>query len=187
MADPIRRALGMGAALAMALAPAKPRAAVKQGATAHDFTLPGIEGGPIAMKDFAGKPVLVVNTASFCGFTYQYEGLQRLYDRYHERGLVVLGVPSNDFRQEKGSAAEVKSFCETTFGVEFPMTDILSVSGRNAHPLFAWFAQQKGPPRWNFTKYLVAPDGTLAGMWGSTTDPDSRTITTAVERLLPGA
>jgi len=187
MVDVVRRALSLGAVLAVAIAPSRPEAQVREGGSAHEFTLPGIEGGVIEMKAFAGKPVLVVNTASFCGFTYQYEALQKLHDRYHARGFTVIGVPSNDFYQEKRSDAEVKAFCETSFGIDFPMSSITTVTGRNATPLFAWFAKVKGAPRWNFTKYLVAPDGSLAGRWGSTTDPDDKAIVGAIERFLPAA
>ena len=137
------------------------------------------------MSDWAGRPVLVVNTASLCGFTPQYEALQTLYDRYRDAGLVVLAVPSNDFRQELGSAEEVKDFCELTFGLDLPMTDILSVRGRDAHPFYRWLSDEHGfEPRWNFYKVLIGPDGTPAGAWGSRTKPLSGAITDPIEAFL---
>ena len=115
---------------------------------AHGFAFTSIEGEALPMAGFAGRPVLVVNTASMCGFTYQYAALQRLWAAYRERGLVVLGVPSNDFDgQEPGSAAEIKTFCEVNFDVDFPLTEKVRVKGDASHPLFAWLGQQLGPRR----------------------------------------
>ncbi|MEM6974424.1 MAG: glutathione peroxidase [Pseudomonadota bacterium] len=160
--------------------------AAASAASAHAFGFEGIDGGDITLGDFAGRPVLVVNTASRCGFTYQYDQLQALYDRFRERGLVVLGVPSDDFNQELGTEADVKHFCEVNFGIDFPMTAITAVRGRDAHPFYAWARQTTGRgPRWNFHKYLVAPDGGIAGHWGSNTEPMSRPIVDAVEAQLP--
>jgi glutathione peroxidase len=143
------------------------------------------------MSSFAGKPVLVVNTASMCGFTYQYAALQRLWQRYRDRGLVVLGVPSNDFGgQEPGSGQQIKTFCEANFDVDFPLTEKVHVQGPQSHPLFAWFRQQLGEsvgPRWNFSKYLVAPDGRVVAAWTSSVEPDSPAVTEAIERLLPSS
>jgi glutathione peroxidase len=153
--------------------------------TAHSFSFPSIDGGEIRMADFAGRPVLVVNTASFCGFTPQYEGLQALADR--EPRLVVLGVPSDSFRQEADSAAEVKEFCEVNYGITFPMTDILPVKGRDAHPFYAWAAQQGEVPAWNFNKILIGPDGRLVERWGSSTQPSAPAITSAVRALVDEA
>jgi len=157
--------------------------------TAHDFQFTAIDGEPLAMSAFAGKPVLLVNTASFCGFTPQYEGLQALWERYRDRGLVVLGVPSNDFgNQEPGSEQEIKAFCETRFDVDFPLTEKYSVAGGHAHPLYKWIAAELGEdmaPRWNFHKYLIAPDGSLAGAWPSQVKPDSDAVVAAVEATLP--
>jgi glutathione peroxidase len=138
---------------------------------AHGFSFENIDGGTIALADFAGRPVLVVNTASRCGFTPQYEGLQTLWERYRDRGLVVLGVPSDDFNQELSSEAAVKEFCSVNFAIDFPMTTITPVRGDAAHPFFAWAADQHGAPSWNFNKYLVGPDGALLGRWGSSTTP----------------
>tara|TARA_E500000318_G_scaffold65462_2_gene60477 strand:- start:5328 stop:5885 length:558 start_codon:yes stop_codon:yes gene_type:complete len=160
------------------------------GATnAHDFSFISIEGDPLSMKDYTGKAVLVVNTASFCGFTKQYEGLQALWDRYRERGLVVLGVPSNDFgAQEPGTAAEIKEFCAVNFAVDFPMTEKQAVSGKEAHPFYRWAAKELGPlskPRWNFYKILINAEGKAIDWFASTTTPSSAKLIKAVEAILP--
>jgi glutathione peroxidase len=128
--------------------------------------------------------VLVVNTASRCGFTYQYEQLQALWERHRDDGLVVLGVPSRDFRQELADEKAVKEFCSVNFAIDFPMTAITRVSGDGAHPFYAWAARQAGAPRWNFHKYLVAPDGRLAGAWGSGTEPTDPAISAAMRPFL---
>ena len=158
---------------------------------AHAFAFTSIDGGPLPLEGFAGRPVLVVNTASMCGFTYQYTALQRLWDSYRHRGLIVLGVPSNDFGgQEPGSAAEIKTFCEVNFAVDFPLTEKVHVKGEAAHPLFAWLRQELGlqaGPRWNFHKYLIAADGRVVDAWPSSVEPDAPAITAAVERLLPAS
>jgi glutathione peroxidase len=167
--------------------PAREAAAV-DAAGAHAFGFTSIEGEPLPLGSFTGRPVLVVNTASLCGFTYQYAALQRLYDTYRERGLVVLGVPSNDFGgQEPESATDIKQFCEVNFDVDFPLTEKVHVKGAQAHPLFAWLRRELGDgagPRWNFHKYLIAPDGRVVGTWASTVEPDGPQITAAVEQLL---
>ncbi len=163
--------------------------AAKGAQTAHDFAFPGIDGRPLALADLRGKAILVVNTASQCGFTPQYAGLQALWEAYRDRGLVVLGVPSNDFGgQEPGSAAEIRQFCEVNFGVDFPMADKTVVSGADAHPFYRWAADELGfmaKPRWNFHKYLVAPDGRLVDWFSSMTAPDSDRLRRAVEAALP--
>ena len=153
-------------------------------AAAQPFTFDNIGGGTLSLDQWRGRPVLVVNTASRCGFTPQYDGLQELYDRYRERGLVVLAVPSNDFRQELGSEAEVKEFCEMTFGLDIPMTTITPVRGAGAHPLYRWLAEQGFEPSWNFNKALIGPDGTFVAGWGATTRPMSEAIVSEIEPLL---
>ena len=154
-------------------------------AAPRDAEFSNIDGGSLALSDWAGKPVLVVNTASQCGFTRQYGGLQELYDTYKDRGLVVLAVPSDDFNQELDSAEAVKDFCEITFGLDLPMTDITHVKGDKAHPFYQAVKDETGfVPGWNFNKVLIAPDGTVAGTWGATTKPTSRSITKAIEALL---
>ena len=157
--------------------------------TAHDFSFTSIDGEPMPLAAWRGRPVLVVNTASFCGFTPQYEGLQALWRKYEPRGLVVLGVPSNDFgRQEPGSAKEIKEFCETIYAIDFPLAEKQKVLGPEAHPFYRWVVGElgeAGAPRWNFHKYLVAPDGTLAGAWPSRVDPLAPELTREIEALLP--
>lgn len=150
----------------------------------HAF--PSIEGGMLELSQWEGQPVLVVNTASRCGFTGQYEGLQALYDRFRDRGLVILAVPSDDFRQELGSAEQVRQFCELTYGIDFPMADISRVKGPDAHPFYREVRDATGfEPSWNFHKVLIGQNGEVAGTWGSGTRPLSRTIVSAVEGQLP--
>jgi glutathione peroxidase len=162
--------------------------AARAAGSAHDFAFTDIDGAPLPLSQFAGRTVLVVNTASRCGFTYQYDGLQALYDRYRERGLVVLGVPSDDFGgQELATEAEVKEFCEVNFAIDFPMTEITRVRGSARHPFYAWAEEVLGPdnaPGWNFHKYLVGPDGALIRAFGTGTPPDSAKIIAAVEAQL---
>lgn len=140
---------------------------------------------PQSLCQYAGKVVLVVNTASFCGFTGQYKGLEELYARYKDKGLVVLGFPSNDFAQESGSNQQIAEFCENTFGVKFPMFAKSSVKGADASPLFRQLAQLSGTaPRWNFHKYLLARDGKLIDQYSSLTAPDSKGLVRAIEQQL---
>lgn len=155
---------------------------------AHDFSFPDIDGGVIRLADFRGRPVLVVNTASRCGFTYQYDALQALYDRFRNRGLVVLGVPSDDFGgQELATEAEVKEFCAVNFAIDFPMTAITRVKGNGAHPFYVWAAAELGAahaPRWNFHKYVVAPDGSLVAAFPTRVEPTDASVIAAIEPLL---
>ena len=151
----------------------------------RDFRFASIDGGDLSLSDWSGQPVLVVNTASLCAFTDQYSGLQALQDRYADQGLVVLAVPSGDFRQELGSDSEVKDFCEMTFGLELPMTEITSVRGPQAHPFYAWLREEHGfTPRWNFNKVLIGPDGSFVEAFGSTVRPDAPKLVRAIEALL---
>ncbi|RYH06359.1 glutathione peroxidase [Tropicimonas sp. IMCC6043] len=148
-------------------------------------TFDSIDGGTISLEDWRGYPILVVNTASLCGFTPQYDGLQALYDRYRDRGLKVLAVPSNDFRQELASGSEVKDFCELNFDLDLPMTDITPVRGAQAHPFYISVRTETGfVPRWNFNKVLVDPGGEVVKTWGSLTRPLSPAITREIEALL---
>lgn len=145
-----------------------------------------IDGGDLALDDWAGRPILVVNTASRCAFTDQYDGLQALYDRYRARGLIVLAVPSDDFRQELNSADAVKEFCEVNFALDLPMTDITPVRGRDAHPLFAWMREEHGfRPRWNFHKALISGEGTFVAGWDSRVRPTAPVLVSAIEAALP--
>jgi glutathione peroxidase len=156
---------------------------------AYPFEFTAIDGGALPLSAWRGRPVLVVNTASYCGYTPQYQGLEALWRRYRDRGLVVLGVPSNDFgRQEPGSAAEIKEFCATNYQIDFPLAEKCRVLGEAAHPFYRWIAETLGEgaaPRWNFHKYLIGPDGRLAGAWPSQAEPTGPDITAEIERLLP--
>ncbi|MEM9435130.1 MAG: glutathione peroxidase [Pseudomonadota bacterium] len=155
-------------------------------AACSGFTFASIDGGTLALGDWLGQPVLVTNTASLCGFTFQYEALQTLYDTYRARGLVVLAVPSDDFAQELGTAEEVRAFCEVNYGLDLPMADITPVLGPGAHPFYRWLAESHGVrPRWNFNKVLIGPDGSFLEFWGSHVSPTSAQITTRIEALLP--
>lgn len=150
---------------------------------AHRFA--SIDGGMLDPSNWSGQPVLVVNTASQCAYTGQYEDLQKLYDTYRARGLVVLAVPSDDFRQELGSAEEVKEFCELTYGLELPMADITQVTGSDAHPFYRDVREQTGfAPNWNFNKVLIGRDGRVAGTWGAGAQPLGRQIVQAIEAEL---
>ncbi len=140
---------------------------------------------PQSLCQYSGKVLLVVNTASFCGFTGQYKELEALHSKYQSKGLVVLGFPSNDFSQETGSNQEIAEFCENTFGVRFPMFAKSSVKGPQANALFQQLARQTGQaPRWNFHKYLLARDGTVVDQYSSLTSPDSRAVVRAIEQQL---
>lgn len=172
MAELSRRLLLAGMPLAlMAAAPA---------GSAHDFRFPAIEGGEINLADHRGKPILVVNTASFCGFAPQFAALQKLHERFAPEGLLVVGVPSNDFNQEAADNEAVKEFCEAEFGVDFPMAAISHVKGAQAHPFFAW----AGEPGWNFYKYLVGKDGSLIQSFPSRVTPDSPELLRLIEASL---
>ena len=138
-----------------------------------------------SLCQYRGKVVVVVNTASFCGFTSQYEGLEALHSKYKDRGLVVLGFPSNDFSQETGSNKQIAEFCENTFGVKFPMATKSTVSGRDAIPLFKELAAKTNtPPRWNFYKYVIARDGVHVAAFNSMADPASGQFVKEIEKQL---
>jgi len=144
-----------------------------------------IDGGIIDTNDWRGKPYLIVNTASKCGFTRQYAPLQKLYDRFHDQGLQMIAVPSDDFNQELDTDQEVKAFCELTYGIDMPMSVTTSVKGDKAHPFFKSLKEESGfVPSWNFNKILVDADGELVQTWGSTTNPMSAKIISAVKSTL---
>jgi glutathione peroxidase len=151
---------------------------------AFDFSFEAIEGGPLPLAQFRGRVLLVVNTASFCGFTPQYAALQRLHERYEARGLTVIGVPSTDFNQESTDARKVREFCDAMFGITFPITAINPVRGERAHPFFAWAAREAGPVRWNFHKYLVSRDGRRVQGFSTQTAPDAPPMIRAIEAAL---
>ncbi len=153
---------------------------------AYAFSLPAIDGGELPLATYRGKAILLVNTASYCGFTKQYDGLQALWETYRARGLVVLGVPSNDFGgQEPGNKAQIKEFCEVNFAIDFPMSDKLIVRGAAAHPLYKWLKAETGAaPKWNFHKYLISPQGVALADFSSLTKPQSKKLISAVEAAL---
>ena len=143
----------------------------------------------INLSDYKGKTLVVVNTASLCGFTYQYDGLQKLYDDYKDQGLVVLGVPSNDFgNQESGTNSEVKEFCESTFSITFPLTEKNVVKGKDAHPFFKWSKKELGfiggVPRWNFHKIIIGKDGNAIAGYTALTRPSSKKFISEIEKAL---
>lgn len=158
--------------------------------TIYDFKLTSLQGETLDLSRFAGKPLLLVNTASKCGFTPQYEGLQALWTGQRERGLTVIGIPSNNFgKQEPGDANDIGAFCSKNYGVSFPMTEKMQVRGPDAHPLFGWLGREGGMlsrPRWNFFKYIIARDGSLASWFSSITPPDSSRFRTAIDRVVLG-
>jgi len=177
------------AVLAVTTAFAQPAAAADQPAgAAYAYAFESIDGGPLPLSQFEGKAVLVVNTASRCGFTPQYEGLQALWRRYRDAGLVVLGVPSGDFGgQELGSEEAIKEFCTVNFEVDFPMAARTTVKGDGAHPFYAWARETLGgvaAPRWNFHKYLIGRDGRLVDWFSTTTGPSSARVAKAIETAL---
>jgi glutathione peroxidase len=181
-------ALGLGLLVA-ATGAAAAQSAFSPDTSAHDFVFEMPHGEPLALKDFAGKPVLIVNTATECGFSGQLSDLQQLHETYAPRGLVVLGVPSNDFGgQEPRSDKEIGAFCQAEYGAAFPIAAKTSVRGGSAHPFYRWAAETLGTaarPYWNFHKYLVGPDGRIATWFTTPTRPTSRKVTAAIENLLP--
>lgn len=178
--------LGGGTA-AVAASPAAAQAATCPSTLQHTFGRLQDEK-PQSLCQYAGKVLLVVNTASFCGFTGQYKGLEALYSRYKDKGLVVLGFPSNDFSQETGNNAQIAEFCENTFGVKFPMFVKSSVKGAEASAFYRQLAEAAGgPPRWNFHKYLIGRDGKVVDSYTSLTAPDSKSLVKAIEEQLAKA
>ncbi len=155
--------------------------------TAYAFSFAGLDGADIKLADYAGKPILVVNTASLCGYTPQYAGLQQLWTRYHERGLMIVGVPSNDFGgQEPGGAADIMKTAHGEYGVGFPLAAKAQVKGASAHAFYRWAASERPleTPRWNFHKYLVGRDGHIAAVFPTDIEPmDARVIDAVVKEL----
>ncbi|MBF92045.1 MAG: glutathione peroxidase [Rickettsiales bacterium] len=153
----------------------------------HDFSVESITGKEIKLSKYKNKVVLLVNTASQCGFTPQYSGLQKIYDRYKEDGFIVLGVPSDDFNQELSTNSDVKKFCEIRYGVNFPMTSIQKIKGNDAHPIYKWIADNVsviGQPRWNFHKFLIGKDGNIVNWYSSMTSPTSESFVKDVENAI---
>jgi glutathione peroxidase len=156
--------------------------------TAYAFTFAGLNGEDIRLADYAGKPILVVNTASLCGYTPQYAGLQQLWSRYRERGLMIIGVPSNDFGgQEPGGVSEISETAEKEYGVSFPMAAKVDVRGANPHPFYRWAATERPleTPRWNFHKYLIGREGRIAAVFATNVEPMDPRVINAVAKELP--
>jgi glutathione peroxidase len=179
------------AALAAIAGPLSTRTALAQAPmsriTAYAFSFPALAGGDIKLADFAGHPLLVVNTASLCGFTPQYAGLQELWSQFQDRGLMMIGVPSNDFGgQEPGGASEIAETAQHQYGVTFPIAAKSVVKGPNAHPFYKWAAdaRPRDVPRWNFHKYLIGRDGYIAEAFPETVEPADTRVKTAIARAL---
>jgi glutathione peroxidase len=153
--------------------------------TAYAFSFAGLEGDAIRLSDFAGKPIMVVNTASLCGYTPQYAGLEQLYVRFHDRGLVMIGVPSNDFGgREPGGVAEITQTANKEYGVTFPLAAKAEVTGPNAHPFYKWAASERPleVPKWNFHKYLIGRDGHIAAVFPTQVEPMEARVVDAAAR-----
>jgi glutathione peroxidase len=175
-----RRELLLAAAAMTAAGPAQAAETL-----AWQFSFPDIEGGTLDLAAFKGRALVVVNTASFCGFTYQYEALEKLHKARGAAGVTVIGVPSQDFNQESDSNAKVKGFCEATFGVDFPMAGIARVKGRDAAPFYRWVKQAKGwEPSWNFSKVVIGRDGRIVACLGSGDEPEGPRVQAALASAL---
>jgi glutathione peroxidase len=160
----------------------------------YDITVQTIQGESITLNEYRGKTLLIVNTASRCGFTGQFEGLQNLYETYQDQGLIVLAFPSNNFMgQEPGSNEAIAAFCETRFQTTFPLFAKINVKGRNQHPLFTWLTSNQSNPSfggdisWNFNKFLISSEGSVINRFGSRTAPNQKKLITAIEQALPKA
>ena len=181
----------LSAALAVAAGPLATRAARAQAAmsriTAYAFSFRGLDGGDISLAEYTGRPLLIVNTASLCGYTPQYAGLQELWTEFHGRGLMIIGVPSNDFGgQEPGGSSEIAQTAQHQYGVTFPIAAKAVVNGPEAHPFYKWAAaaRPKDVPRWNFHKYLIGHDGYIADVFPSAVEPSDTRVKTAIARAL---
>ena len=154
---------------------------------AYDYKFNGIDGGEIDLKDYKNKVIIVVNVASRCGYTPQYEDLQTLYNNYKDKDLIVIGVPTNNFKQEPGSNNQIKDFCETNFGITFPMTEKINVIGSNSHPFFKWAKKDFGIgaiPKWNFHKIIIGKNGKIEDTFASFTKPNSKKFIRSIEKLI---
>ena len=154
---------------------------------AYDYEFKSIDGDKIKLSDYKGKVIVVVNVASRCGYTPQYEGLQSLWSNYKNKDLIVLGVPTNNFRQEPGSNKEIKDFCESNFGITFPMTEKISVIGNNSHPFYKWAKEDYGIgaiPKWNFHKIIIGKEGKIVDTFSSITKPSSKKFLKIIEELI---
>ena len=154
---------------------------------AYDFNFKDIEGKNIKLSDFKNKVIVVVNVASRCGFTNQYDDLQTLWTTYQNKGLIIVGVPTNDFKQEPGSNSDIKNFCETNFNISFPMTEKINVVGSNSHPFFQWAKENYGKaavPKWNFHKIIIGKDGKIADTFSSITNPSSKRFINSIDNII---
>ena len=155
---------------------------------AYDFNFKDLDGSNLSLSEYKGKVIIVVNVASQCGFTSQYEDMQKVWDKYQSKGIVMLGVPSNDFgKQEPGSNEDIKNFCEAKFGISFPMTEKVSVKGSEAHPFYIWAKENHGKsavPKWNFHKIIIDKNGKVAETFTSITNPSSKKFIKALEKLI---
>ena len=155
---------------------------------AYDYKFNDLDGSELNLNEFKSKVIVVVNVASQCGFTNQYEDMQKVWDKYQDKGVVILGVPSNDFgKQEPGTSEEIKNFCEAKFGITFPMTEKVSVKGENAHPFYIWARENHGKsaiPKWNFHKIIIGKDGKVLDTFASMTNPSSKKFIKAIEKAL---
>jgi glutathione peroxidase len=186
-----RYILALGAAvLTLPTLSARAQATVMSRITAYAFSFKGLDGEDIRLSSYAGYPILVVNTASQCGYTPQYTGLQALWTRFHDKGLVILGVPSNDFGgQEPGGKSEIDKTAHGEYHITFPLTEKAAVKGPNAHPFYKWAAQERpgALPKWNFHKYLIGRDGQLKASFTSAIEPTDPEVIAAIERELTTA
>jgi len=155
---------------------------------AYDFNFKDLDGTNLKLNEYKGKVIIVVNVASKCGFTKQYEDMQKVWEKYQTRGIIMLGVPSNDFgNQEPGTSKDIKNFCEAKFGISFPLTEKVTVKGDNAHPFYLWAKKNHGKstiPKWNFHKIIINRDGKIAETFSSITNPSSKKFINAIEKLL---
>tara|TARA_B100001248_G_C27113886_1_gene332570 strand:- start:44 stop:580 length:537 start_codon:yes stop_codon:yes gene_type:complete len=154
---------------------------------AYDYTFESINGGQIQLSNYKDKVIVVVNVASRCGYTPQYEDLQSLYNNYKDRNLVVIGVPTNNFKQEPGTNDQIKDFCETNFGITFPMTEKVNVIGANSHPFYKWAKEDFGIsaiPKWNFHKIIIDKNGKVKDTFASFTKPTSKKFIKSIEELI---
>ena len=152
---------------------------------AYDFNFNGIDGNIIKLSDYKNKIIVVVNVASRCGYTPQYNDLQDLWSKYKNKDVIVLGIPTNNFKQEPGSNKEIKDFCKTNFGINFPMSEKINVIGGQAHPFYRWAKQNYGIgaiPKWNFHKIIIGKNGTVVDTFASFTKPSSKKFVSAIEK-----
>ena len=155
---------------------------------AYDFNFKDLDGSDLKLNEYKGKVIIVINVASQCGFTKQYDDMQKIWEKYQSKGIIMLGVPSNDFgNQEPGDSKEIKNFCDAKFGISFPMTEKVVVKGDKAHPFFKWAKENHGKsaiPKWNFHKIIIGKDGKVHDTFGSITNPSSQKFIISIEKAL---